>query len=315
MRLLIDLGLFREPLQSHPRGPKHITEPDLRKAIIEDGLSAREAARLFGVSRATTQQRCRVYNIPLADRTYPRHNIDPDILRSLYVDQRLTLHEVAEQVGMSPSNVSRILQANRVPLRGRGGASHRVARTPTDVPPLLAAALKGQYGRQRVQRFQHVAASRSLNQAAQRLGVSQATLTDQVQQLEQAVGGPLLNRNERTNHPHTLTALGQELLHEADENLGAPDVPMQPGGILGDCLSLFRGEERLQRFVTIATSSSILEAATRLDSDPSTVVRSVRALEKALGVNLIEHHARSQPVRLTADGTELLRSAKRHTIR
>lgn len=230
--LLAEMGLHREPAPPQPRRPKHLTETSLREEMTTEGVNVRVVAAKFGVNRKTVTDRCHRYCLPIRPAGRTKHHVDPALLRDLYLDQRLTLREVAEQTGISPTNVARRLRALGIPARPRGGASHRNNRRAEALPRELALALTGQGGLQRVQRFQNVAAGPSINQTAKRLGISQATLTQQIQRIEHAVGGPILNRNARNNQPHVLTPLGKRLLRQANVHLGIPDSPTpQDGGL------------------------------------------------------------------------------------
>lgn len=66
--------------------------------------------------------------------------------------------------------------------------------------------------------FQCVAREGSLQSTAQKLGLSNSTVSHHLSSLEKAVGIPLLDHKRR---PLTLTAAGQILLNRIDESLGA----------------------------------------------------------------------------------------------
>lgn len=220
--LLIEIGLLLDVPPPYSRRPKHITEAVLLDFMTSEGVNVREAAAKFGVNRKTITDRCHRHALPIRPAGRVARPVDPDLLRDLYLNEHLTIREIAEQTGISPTNVAVRLRHQAVPLRPRGGASHRNHRAADGLPKELAQALTGQAGMQRVQRFQHVAAAPSINQAAKRLGISQATLTQQIHRIERAVGGPILNRNARNNQPHTLTPLGTRLLRQANRALGDP---------------------------------------------------------------------------------------------
>jgi DNA-binding transcriptional LysR family regulator len=66
--------------------------------------------------------------------------------------------------------------------------------------------------------FQCVAREGSLQRAAQKLGLSNSTVSHHLSSLEKAVGIPLLDHKKR---PLAMTAAGQILLNRVDESLGA----------------------------------------------------------------------------------------------
>jgi DNA-binding transcriptional LysR family regulator len=59
-------------------------------------------------------------------------------------------------------------------------------------------------------------------QAAQELGVWQATLYEQASRLERACGGRLVNRRPQRPGTGILTSLGEQLCQQAREHLGIP---------------------------------------------------------------------------------------------
>lgn len=63
---------------------------------------------------------------------------------------------------------------------------------------------------------------RGPGEAAESLGISQATLVTQINRLEHDIGGPLLNRAER-GRPMTLTPLGEQVL-VAIQQTRSPDT-------------------------------------------------------------------------------------------
>jgi molybdenum-dependent DNA-binding transcriptional regulator ModE len=90
---------------------------------------------------------------------------------------------------------------------------------PRDLPEPLRSALIGPRARGRLERLLVIARHRSILAAAQELGLWHATLYQQVDRLERACGGPLVNRRPGPASTATLTPLGLLLCRQADDYL------------------------------------------------------------------------------------------------
>lgn len=219
VRLVLRNGGFGQErtLSAHAR--KYISEVDLRRAMVEEGLTTRAAARTLGIARGTLRNRCREYQVPVKSPGASRRwRIDREWLSTQYLEYRRTLPDLALEIGCSPANLARAANELGVPLRQRGGASHDSALRPRKgFPPLLARATRGQSGIQRVQRFAVMARSASLNRAAIEMKVYPSVLCSQLAKLEHDVGGALLRRTTPTGSLNTLTPLGERLRRQISE--------------------------------------------------------------------------------------------------
>lgn len=114
---------------------------------------------------------------------------------------------------MSKGNMARWARLYQIPLRPRGGASHdsflRTIDQAADLPVPIARALTSPYAWQRLNRFVATVGYRTLSEAAEHLGIAQATLIPQINRLERDMGGPLFQRAER-GRPMSPTALGEQ---------------------------------------------------------------------------------------------------------
>ena len=116
---------------------------------------------------------------------------------------------------MSTANMARWAKTHGIPLRARGGASHSSALGAADdaanAPELLRPALAGVGGRERLERF--VAASRfsTLTAAAEKLGIHQFTLVNQINRIERELALKLFIRAER-GRPMQLTDDGERVV-------------------------------------------------------------------------------------------------------
>lgn len=208
--------------------PANLTTERLRPLVLDDRRTLRSLAEEFGVNRTYLADRLRRDGIPVPPPYHrPTRPVDPDWLRTEYVDRKRTLPAIATEVGMTPVNLARISRTHSIPLRRRGGASHAASLTVNPGwPQPLADSVLGQSGTERVRRFQVYARHRSLTQAADALSVHQSVLTSQLGQLEIACGGQLIVRSARTQQSQSPTALGRLLLNQADKHLGPhPEAP------------------------------------------------------------------------------------------
>lgn len=287
---------------------KSMTAEQLSDLILGRKLTLREAAAVLGVSRETLSRHCQRLGIDY--RTSDRRRtwiISEDWLRDQYVNHGRPMPDLAREIGCSPAQVSRMLAEFRIPVRGRGGSSHASSTKLTGVRgSLLRQAIRGQSGEQRVRRFMVLADCRSMNEAANRLGISQVTVLSQLSQLENAVGKPLLQRSTRDHKKHELTEHGRRLLREAAEHFGQPRGMKAPEP-LASALRVFRGPDRLTHLLVLRDSPTLSQAAERRGTDPGSLARSIRNFEKSWGYRLTQGSpSRHRPIRLTSRGNLLL---------
>lgn len=195
------------------------------------GSSTYELAELAGVSRQTVSRL-------LADRSTtrrgrpPMHVIDERWLRHQYLDQRLTIGQIASLVGCSAPTISRRLRDAGIPIRPAGSPSEVATLHPhplAGASPLLRRTVIGRYPIERARRFLIAARHNSIRAAAAETGTTQSTLSKQLARLSHDAGGPLLIAGAR-GRPMTLTPLGARLARELERVL-LPDVSvcLEPG--------------------------------------------------------------------------------------
>jgi len=288
--------------------PAQLTPERLRELVVDDQRSLRSIRSGTNISKHALSSALQRDGIPAPPPGRPKRiTVDEGWLRAQYLDGHRTLPDIAAELGVSPTNLSRIARQHQIPLRPRGGSSHAVAIScPNDWPHPLASAVLGQSGRQRVERFQVYARTRSLNQGAVRLSTTTPVLLSQLAQLERACGGQLIERSTRRQEAQQLTVLGQRLLDQADQHLGpSPDAPPALPEPLSSALKSFWGTDRLRRFQVAARSTSLVEAAAELGTDVQTLDRSLRGLESACRGPLLVRDRLRSPHRLTALGRRL----------
>lgn len=178
--------------------------PRDRLADLYEGqrMSLRDIAATAGVSRQIIARLARDYDLPLREPgLQTRTRIDRDWLYDQYVNKRRALPDIAKEAGMSTANIARWAKTHAIPMRGRGGHSHSATlaaeNAAATAPELLRPALAGIGGRERLERFVAGAGHPTLTVAAEKLGVHQFTLVNQITRIERELGTKLLIRAER----------------------------------------------------------------------------------------------------------------------
>lgn len=195
------------------------------------GSSTYELAELAGVSRQTVSRL-------LADRSTstrrgrpPRYVVDEQWLRHQYIDQRLTIGQIAALVGCTTPTISRLLRDAGVPIRPAGSAGEAATLHPhplAGASPLLRRTIIGRYPIERARRFLITTRHNSIRAAATEIGTTQSTLSKQLARLSRDAGGPLLTAGAR-GRPMTLTPLGTRLARELERVLPDESVSLEPG--------------------------------------------------------------------------------------
>ena len=92
-------------------------------------MSLHDIAATVGVSRQTIARLAVDYGLPLRQPgRHARTTIDRDWLYDQYVNKHRALPDIAKEAGMSTANIARWAKRYAIPLRGRGGGSHRARR-------------------------------------------------------------------------------------------------------------------------------------------------------------------------------------------
>lgn len=157
-----------------------------------------------------------------------RWRFSEQALRLWYQDQHLTTYQIGERLHLSAPAVQRHLDAAGINRRPRGGGSRPVGTSllPVQDLPMVAAATATQGGLTRIKRFVTAMQYPTVTAAARELGVTQAVLTVQLQELERDVGVALYLRAER-GRPQQMTSAGGDLIRQyATLQERAPDVTM-----------------------------------------------------------------------------------------
>lgn len=159
-----------------------------------------------------------------ADVEPGRARLDPAWLLQQYITWDRSLPDIAAELGCGASTLKRFAHEQGISLRrrsGPGGFAHLDAPGlhPSQLPEPLRSALHGQVPGQRLRRFIALAEHPSLTRAARVLGARQSTLTQQLQHLERACGGLLLQRHPRPQPVGPLTPLGERLHRQVLDHL------------------------------------------------------------------------------------------------
>jgi len=290
-----------------------VTAHELQQ-LVDNGDTLTAIAARYNVQGSTVRAKLIAHDIPIPANHRPRHNIDRDWLHEQYVTQQRTMPEIAAETGASTATIARLIQEHAIPARGRGAPSHQQSLTAGNgYPEPLASAVLRPGGTERVGRFQVYARTRSLNAAAKRLGAHSATLTTQLAALETACAGALLERLTRDQRPQQLTTLGRTLLQQADEHLGRhPDAPPDVPEPLASVLAAHWGEKILATFTAAAAFPTLKDAGDTLNIHGSSLLRTIRNVETAIGEPVLTDHNRTAPLHLTSTGRRLLQQAEQH---
>jgi hypothetical protein len=93
-----------------------LSRPALERLYVRDGLSLRETAERFGVTRHVVARNLDRYGIP-------RHQavvVEPHVLQTLYVDAGLGTRAVAARLGLTEGQIRRSLARHAIPIRRPG---------------------------------------------------------------------------------------------------------------------------------------------------------------------------------------------------
>ncbi|MFH8252893.1 TniQ family protein [Microbacterium sp. B2969] len=195
------------------------------------GSSTYELAGLAGVSRQTVSRLLADRSTPTRRGRPPMHVVDERWLRHQYLDQRLTIGQIASLVGCTTPTISRRLRDAGIPIRPAGSASEVATLHPhplAGASPLLRRTVNGRYPIERARRFLIAARHNSIRAAATEIGTTQSTLSKQLARLSRDAGGPLLTAGAR-GRPMTLTPLGARLTRELQRVLPDGSVCLEPG--------------------------------------------------------------------------------------
>jgi hypothetical protein len=157
--------------------PLELMSPDrLRQLVVDERRTLHSLADEYDLDRKMIARILEDEGIRLPrSGGRAKHDVDADWLRTQYLELRRPLPDIAAEVGTTPPNVARMARRHGIPIRSRGGASHAVSlNAPPGFPDLLARAMTGQGGDQRVRRFQVMARSRNMHERSRQSPRSRA---------------------------------------------------------------------------------------------------------------------------------------------
>ncbi|WP_125777999.1 TniQ family protein [Antribacter gilvus] len=155
--------------------------------------------------------------------------VDPAWLREQHHTWQRSLADIAAEIGCNHNTLGSFAHTHAIAVRPSGGSGNinrhaTGGRHPSQLPQPLRDALHGTGALLRLERFVTLAHQPSINQTAQAVGCSAPNLLHQLDILEHAAGGHLLQRSARSRRGTTLTPLGQDLCHQAQEHLGITPI-------------------------------------------------------------------------------------------
>lgn len=177
------------------------------------GQSLREVASATGVARQTVRRALTAAGVQPRNPGRNSVPIDVNWLRRRYQVDRLTMREIAAEVGCHTMTISRHLERAGIETRPRGSASRATALRPdprAGDSTLLRAVLIGQGSVERARRFLIVTRYKSISAAADQLGIADSVLGTQMKRLSQDAGGALM-LHAGGNRPLRVTPLGRRL--------------------------------------------------------------------------------------------------------
>jgi hypothetical protein len=197
---------------------QEIPKDTFTRLYMDEHRSLQQIAERTGFSRQLLTALAREYDIPVraGHQDYkPRGTIDRAWLIEQYVVHRRTLPDLARETGMSTANMARWAHIHKVPLRPRGGGSHKAALQVTEqaahTPAILRKALTSPFAWPRLERFAAASSYPTMREAAQALDINQPTLVIQINRLERDLGKALFERAER-GRAMKLTPFGEKVV-------------------------------------------------------------------------------------------------------
>lgn len=206
----------------HVRAAREKLPRERLKAMYRsEGLSIRTIATRTHLSRHTVREMIDEYGIaPPVTPTRNPITVDPDWVKEQYLFELRTFPEIAAEIGVSASGLTRWAHRRNIRRGGRGRQNHSAAlnahRQAQSSPPLLKAALAQPGGWDRLQRFRRVANFPSLDLAAESIGTTPCTLSRQIGRLERETGGVLIERATKAR-PMVVTEHGWTVIRAIAE--------------------------------------------------------------------------------------------------
>lgn len=188
---------------------------DLRE-YVDQGLSPGQIAQLTGCSHQRISTLLINSGIgPPVPREVLRA-LSPAWLREQYEDNHRSFTDIAAELGIPPSDLARHARTLGLATR-RGVAAHQHVLAghggPEAFPAYIWTLFASHGAEQRVRRLLAIPGHPDLNHAAKHLGIRKASLSHQIDQLEQAIGTTLLDTTVGSRGL-TLTPTGEQLKHE-----------------------------------------------------------------------------------------------------
>ena len=286
---------IREPVTWHPpvrllngldlpgRDPRSINRDVLVALAAPRDLSAHQLAHRLGTDAATVRHlldahpaptlsyaaRVRRRSAPVMDAT--RSTLTPEQFVELYVNQALSLNEIAHRLGVSRKTIAGFAHAEGIRLRPPG--------TPSRISSVDAAWLYEQY----------VTRRRTLPEIGRMIGMTPVSVAHWARQF----GIPLRPRGSASH---------AAVLHPTDVS---PSVLASVPPILRPVAQRVTGLRDLQWFADASTYPTLGQAARELRMGAATLVTAVGRLERELGGRLLIRAERGRPMRLTPLGAEV----------
>ena len=122
------------------RKERKLNNKEIEKIYLS-GKSCREIAKLMKVNSETIRRRLIKMDIKrktisyyMKDAKHPQYlkNIDDDIIKKLYINQRLSSNRIAQELNISPATVLQRLKKNKIKIRNISECS-KLSMTPEKI--------------------------------------------------------------------------------------------------------------------------------------------------------------------------------------
>ncbi|MEU6353130.1 LysR family transcriptional regulator [Streptomyces sp. NPDC047072] len=312
----------------------------LEQLYVDEDRPFTEIERETGVSRKTLAALSDEYGIPRRSTTQ-RKKLDKQWLHEQYIVQGRTLADVGRETGMSGAAVAARARGHGIPVQNN--RQPQQARYDfASAPAVIRPSLNNTYAIRRLRIFLQVVRYPTLGEACRTHGLSQGTVTQQLQRLESDLGGPLLIRAGRGRQLE-LTRLGREVVRAIEgwahtlvdqpretwqrsaprrsPTVGtkrrvrarspddAPNVDCFPA-LLQPSVRTYAGQRRLHRFLQAAAYPTLAAFCRDIGISPSALTPQLQHLEQDLQGQLLIRGQCGHRMRLTDFGRKVLAAAQ-----
>jgi AraC-like DNA-binding protein len=279
-------GIHDEPVQWRPptallddlalpgHDPNAVDINALHRLVRESRRSITDAAQRLGTTLEVARHLLDEHPAPLAQdyaANKARAILPKELLTHLYVEQQLSLQEIADRVGLSRRTATRLCDEYGIARRGHGR--------------LFKAAISRDWLHEH-----YINQRRTLPDLAREVGMSPANLA-------------------RWAKTHDIPLRPHGGASHADVGIAITQARTAPP-VLRPVLTSAHAWDRLHRFAAAAKHPTIRAAAQTLGLHESVLVTQISQLEQALDGHLLTRAHRGRPMQLTPLGRKVIRAVR-----